>query len=127
MTTVSTVDMGSLLVSPFSARHDVDDDGGGLGEGVVHGGPAPGLLDEAAQGLVVRVALDPERDADLLVAVANGALGKPQDPEQVDVALDGGLDPRQGDATGGGDVRDAGDEAGGDAVQEILDRCRPVV
>src|SRR5215212_1602359 len=104
MTTVSTVSMVDIELS-LSGRFSARDDGGGLGEGVVHGGPAPGLLDDAAQGLVVRVALDPERHADLLVAVANGALGETQDPEQVDVALDGGLDPSQGDATGGGDVR----------------------
>src|SRR5215510_8981960 len=50
MTTVSTADMTVLSFGgSASAGHDVDDDGRGLGQGVVHGGPAARLLDDAAQ------------------------------------------------------------------------------
>src|ERR1700759_4001737 len=97
VSTVSTVSTGDMTITYLSescsARHDVDDDGGGLGERVVHRRTASRLLDDAAQGLVVGVALDPEGDLDLLVAVADRALGETEDADQVDVALHGGLDP----------------------------------
>ena len=51
-----------------------------------------GLLDELAQRLVGRVALDVEAHPDLLVSVANRPSDESQDAEQVDVALDGGVD-----------------------------------
>src|SRR5262245_18498702 len=71
-----------------SAGHHVDDDGRGVAQHVVDGRPAPGLLDDRAQRLVVGVALDLEGDVDLLVAVADRAVGQPEDAEQVDVAGD---------------------------------------
>ena len=68
-----------------------------------------------------------KRDPDLLVAVADAAVGEAEDAEEVDVALDGGADLGELDAAGGGDVRDACGQAGGDGVQQVLHRGRRVV
>src|SRR6476646_8318452 len=101
---VSTVGMADVR----SAGDDVDDDGCRLGEGVVHGRPATRLLDDAAQRLLVSVAFDPDGHPALLVAVAYGPVRQAEDPDEVDVALDRGLDLGEGHAAGGGDVADAG-------------------
>ena len=63
---------------------------------------------------------------DLPVAVAN-IVGEPKDAEQVNVTLDGGGDPPQGDAASGSDVCQACRDAGGDGVQQELDRRRTLV
>ena len=72
------------------------------------------------------VAAEHEADADLLVAVAD-LVRQPEDAEQVDVALDGRLDRVEVHAAGRGDVGDAGGEAGGEGVEQELDRRRGVV
>src|SRR5919204_19449 len=72
-----------------SAGHHVDGDGRRIGEHVIHGGAPARLFDDPAEGLVISVALDVERDLDLLVAVTDRTIGQPEDAQQVDVALNG--------------------------------------
>ena len=55
------------------------------------------------------------------------SLGQPEDAAQVHVAFDRGLDLGQLDAAGRGDVGDAADDAGGEAVEDDLDGQRRVV
>src|SRR4051794_24927430 len=119
--------LGRTCRRPRSACDDVDDDGCGVGERVVDRGAAPGLLDETTQRLLVRVALDVEGDPDLLVPVADRAVGQAEDPEQIHVALDGRADLGQFHPPGRCDVGDARGEAGGDRVQQVLDRCGSVI
>src|SRR5262249_30159186 len=92
--------------SSRSAGVDGDADGHAVGQYVEHGGTVPGLLHDGAQLLGI-VTADGEADPDLLVPVAD-LVGQAEDPEQVDVALDGRLDRREVDAPRGGDVGDAG-------------------
>src|SRR5690242_16955493 len=106
------------IVSP---RRDVDDDVGSVGQDVVDGRPAPGLLDQLRELLRGRVAVDREAHPDLPVSVPD-AVVQPEDAQQVDVALDGRLDPVQGDAAGCGDVGQPRGEAGGDGVQQEFHR-----
>ena len=101
------------------------DDRHAVGEHVVDGRALARLLDDLAQLLGV-VALHVEGDLDLLVAVAD-LLGQAEDAEQVDVALDGGGDLGEVHAARGGDVGHAGGQAGGQGVQQVLDRRRAVV
>jgi hypothetical protein len=56
----------------------------------------------------------------LPIAIAN-IIGEPKDAEQVDVTFHGRGDPTQGDASGGGNVREACREASGDGMQQELD------
>ena len=76
--------------------------------------------------LVGVVAPHLEADFDLLVAVAD-LVGQAEDPEQVDVALDGGLDLGQVHAACRGDVGQAGRQAGGQGMEHELDRGRGAV
>ena len=95
---------------------------------VVDGRAAARLLDDLAQLRVVGVALDVEGDPDLLVAVADRAVGQAEDAEQVDVALDGRAD--LGEVRRRGRRRCCampGGQAGGEGVQQVLDRGRRVV
>src|SRR3954447_2000877 len=111
----------------LSAGDYFDGDGRGLSQHVVDGRPAARLLDDAAQGRVVRISLDVEGHLDLLVAVADAAIGQPEDAEKVDVALDGRVDLGELDAPGGCDVRDARRQARGDRVEQVLHRRRCLV
>src|SRR5512138_2074055 len=87
-----------------SVRLDLDLHRDAVGEDVVHGGSRPRLVDDGAQLLVGRVALDAEADSHRLVAVAH-LVGDPQDPAQVDVTLERRLDLVQGHAARRSDVR----------------------
>ena len=65
-------------------------------------------------------------DPDLLEPVAD-LVGQAEDAEQVDVAFDGGGHLVEVDSPRRGDVGDAGGQAGGQGVQDVLDRRRAVV
>ena len=90
------------------------------------GGAGARLLDDLAQLLRRRVALDGEGDANALVAVADLSR-EAEDAAQVHVAFDRGLDLGERHAARGGDVGDAADDAGAEAVEQVLDRRRRVV
>jgi hypothetical protein len=59
------------FVGRLSADFDVDLDGNAIGDHVVDGRPAAGLLDDLAEHVFGGVPLDSELDRDLLVAVAH--------------------------------------------------------
>jgi hypothetical protein len=86
-----------------SGGADIDLHIGAVDQHVVDSGTAPRLLDERAQLFRRRVTLNVEMHTDLPVAVANN-LGEPENPEQIDVTLDGRGDPPQRDASGGGNI-----------------------
>src|SRR4029453_9425858 len=85
-----------------------------------------GLLQELAQLVGRRVALDGEAHGDLLLGVAHGGV-QAEDAVEVDVAGDRGADLGELDVAGGGDVGQAGGEAGGQGVEDELDPGRAVV
>jgi hypothetical protein len=116
----------ALLTWRRSRGADIDLHIGAVHQHVVDSGTPPGLLDERAQLFRRRVAVDIEVHTDLPVAVAN-SVGEPKDAEQVNVTLDGGGDPPQGDASGRGNVCHACRNAGGDRMQQKLDRRWAVV
>src|SRR4051794_16014426 len=109
--TGSRTDRGSTGV-------DLDGDGDAVGQHVEDGRPLPGLLDDGGELLGI-VAAEAEAHLDLLVTVAD-LVGEAEDPEQVDVALHRRLDGFQVDAACGGDVGDAGGQAGGQRVEQEL-------
>ena len=104
---------------------DLDRHRHAVGDDVVDSRAGFGLFDDLAQ-LGGVVALELEADLDLLVPVAD-SVAEAEDAEQVDVALDSGLDLGEVDLASRRDVGDAGGEAGGQGVQHVLDRRRGVV
>src|ERR671910_350671 len=90
-----------------SGGGDVDVDVCAVGQDVVDGRPAAGLLDDLAKDGVGCVAFDREVDTHLAVAVAH-VVRQSEDAVEVDVALDRRLDAVQVDAARGRDVGDAG-------------------
>src|SRR6187200_3056678 len=82
---------------------DLYGDGYSAGDHVVDSGSGPRLLDEVAQLLGGRVALDRETDRDVAVAVGDRGI-EPEDAVEVDVAGDGGTDLGEFDPSSGGDV-----------------------
>src|SRR4051794_38345334 len=108
---VSVVRMGGPDPA-LSAGIDLDRHRDAVGHDVEDGRAGLRLLDDLAKLLGV-VAPELEADPDLLVAVADVVV-EAEDPEQVDVALDGGLDLGEVDLPRRGDVGDAGGEAGGE-------------
>ena len=105
---------------------DLDGDGHLVGDDVVDRRAGSGLVQELAQLLGRGVALDREAHRDLLVAIAHGGV-EPEDAVEVDVAADRGADLGELDLAGGGDVGQAGGEAGGQRVQHELHGGRSVV
>src|SRR5690606_28298336 len=112
-TVVRAMEVSCLEWVGGSADLGVDDHVGAVGQDVVDGRAAPGLLDQGQQLLLGGVALEVEVDLDLAVAVAHG-VRHAEDPEEVDVALDRRRDLVEVDAAGGGDVGHPRGEAGGD-------------
>src|SRR4051794_21639911 len=70
-------------------RVNLDHDGYPVGDDVIDGCPSSRLLDELAQLLGARVALDREAHGDLAVAVAHVGV-EAEDAVEVDVACHGG-------------------------------------
>src|SRR3954449_10242020 len=89
-----------------------------VGDDVEHSGAGLGLLDDLAQLLGRRIALDVERHPDLLVAVADIGI-ESEDAVEVDVAFDGRGDFTQLDAAGGSDVDEAGGQTSGQGMQQV--------
>src|SRR5580693_7398946 len=98
MTTVVVRSMAWPLSAVWSGRSsDFDDDVRRVGERVEHGGTLLGLGDQGLDLLSRRVRVDGERHLDVVVAVADVAVGA-EDPADVMPALDRGLDRAQLDA-----------------------------
>src|SRR6476661_7690912 len=68
-----------------------------------------------------------ERNPDLLVAVANGAVGQSEESKQVDVSFNGRGDLVQIDPTRCRNVGNAGGEAGSNGMEHELDRRRSMI
>src|SRR5688500_2943668 len=73
-----------------------------------------------------RIALDLEGDIDLLVAVAHVG-GEAEEAGEIDLAFDCRCDLGELYATRGGDIANAGGEAGSECVKQELDRGRGIV
>src|SRR5919202_2357125 len=102
-----------------SAGGDLDGDGHAVGDHVVDGRARLGPLDDLAQLLLRRVAGHPERDADLLEAVARLVVDAER-AAHVHVTGQRRLDRGQLHLPSGGDVDDRRRQAGRKRVQQVL-------
>ena len=102
---------------------DLDVDGHAVGDHVEDGRARLGALDDLAQLLGRRVALDAEGHADALEAVARLVVDA-QRAAHVHVALERRLDRREPHLARRGDVDDRRRQARGQRVQQVLGRVR---
>src|ERR1700739_4765916 len=112
MTTVVT---RSMMWTPKPSG-DFDGDVRRVGQRVVHGRALLGLGHQRLDVLPRRVRVDGERYLDVVVAVADVAVGT-EDPADVVAALDHGLDRAELDATVLRDGRNTPRQAAGQADQ----------
>src|ERR1017187_7307142 len=125
---MTTVVMRSMARAPvsFGRSGHFDRDVRRIRESVEHGGALLGLGDQRLDLLPRRVRVDVERHLDVVVAVADVAVGT-EDPADVMAALDRGLDRAQLDATVLRHGRNTPRQAARQADEEILDRRDAVV
>src|ERR1017187_7976578 len=118
---MTTVVMRSMARAPvsFGRSGHFDRDVRRIRESVEHGGALLGLGDQRLDLLPRRVRVDVERHLDVVVAVADIAVGT-EDPADVVAALDRGLDRAQLDAAVLRDGRDTPRQAAREADEEIL-------
>ena len=92
-----------MMVSIVCITFTRSEDHASLRQHVIHGGTLARLFDDAAQLLWIVTPHD-ERDLDLLIAIAD-LVGKAQQGEQINVALNSRADVGEIDATRRGDIR----------------------
>src|ERR1017187_6345084 len=125
---MTTVVMRSMARAPvsFGRSGHFDRDVRRIRESVEHGGALLGLGDQRLDLLPRRVRVDVERHLDVVVAVADVAVGT-EDPADVMAALDRGLDRAQLDAAVLRHGRNTPRQAARQADEEVLDRRDAIV